>query len=211
MTLNTFHFAGVSSKNVTLGVPRLKEIINVAKNLKAPNMQIYLLPESRQSEVAVKTVLGTIEQTTLGDLVESSQVYYDPDPTKTVVEEDQALVSMYSEVVVPDENEGPDINSPWVLRLVLGHKKMLMKQIDMDFIEQKLIDNLGDLVQIMHSDANTRNHVLRIRFRGLRDEEGESAVQMIKECEYSILNEILLKGIPEIQKVYMKKYTEIEF
>lgn len=26
MTLNTFHFAGVSSKNVTLGVPRLKVI-----------------------------------------------------------------------------------------------------------------------------------------------------------------------------------------
>ena len=29
MTLNTFHYAGVSSKNITLGVPRLKEIINV--------------------------------------------------------------------------------------------------------------------------------------------------------------------------------------
>lgn len=29
MTLNTFHFAGVSSKNVTLGVPRLNEIINL--------------------------------------------------------------------------------------------------------------------------------------------------------------------------------------
>lgn len=42
MTLNTFHFAGVSSKNVTLGVPRLKEIINVSKNLKTPFMQIYL-------------------------------------------------------------------------------------------------------------------------------------------------------------------------
>ena len=34
MTLNTFHFAGVSAKNVTLGVPRLKEVINVAKNFK---------------------------------------------------------------------------------------------------------------------------------------------------------------------------------
>jgi DNA-directed RNA polymerase II subunit RPB1 len=42
MTLNTFHFAGVSSKNVTLGVPRLKEIINVAKNIKTPFMSIYL-------------------------------------------------------------------------------------------------------------------------------------------------------------------------
>ena len=38
MTLNTFHFAGVSSKNVTLGVPRLKEIINVARNIKTPVM-----------------------------------------------------------------------------------------------------------------------------------------------------------------------------
>ena len=34
MTLNTFHAAGVASKNVTLGVPRLIEVINVAKNLK---------------------------------------------------------------------------------------------------------------------------------------------------------------------------------
>ena len=29
MTLNTFHNAGISSKNVTLGVPRIKEIINL--------------------------------------------------------------------------------------------------------------------------------------------------------------------------------------
>jgi len=42
MTLNTFLFAGVSTKNVTLGVPRLKEIINVAKNIKTPSMKIYL-------------------------------------------------------------------------------------------------------------------------------------------------------------------------
>ena len=38
MTLNTFHYAGVSSKNVTLGVPRLKEIIDVATNIKTPSL-----------------------------------------------------------------------------------------------------------------------------------------------------------------------------
>ena len=37
MTLNTSHFAGVSAKNVTLGVPRLREIINVAKKIKTPS------------------------------------------------------------------------------------------------------------------------------------------------------------------------------
>ena len=31
MTLKTFHFAGVASMNVTLGVPRIKEIINASK------------------------------------------------------------------------------------------------------------------------------------------------------------------------------------
>ena len=42
MTLNTFHFAGVSAKNVTLGVPRLKEIINIAKKIKTPSLTIAL-------------------------------------------------------------------------------------------------------------------------------------------------------------------------
>ena len=42
MTLNTFHFAGVSAKNVTLGVPRLKEIINIAKKIKTPSLTVAL-------------------------------------------------------------------------------------------------------------------------------------------------------------------------
>ena len=36
MTLNTFHFAGVASKNVTLGIPRLNEIINCIVGIKTP-------------------------------------------------------------------------------------------------------------------------------------------------------------------------------
>ncbi len=52
MTLNTFHFAGVSAKNVTLGVPRLTEIINIAKNIKTPSLTVFLLGEaSRDREV----------------------------------------------------------------------------------------------------------------------------------------------------------------
>jgi DNA-directed RNA polymerase II subunit RPB1 len=40
MTLNTFHAAGISSKNVTLGVPRIKEILNATRNIKTPSMAI---------------------------------------------------------------------------------------------------------------------------------------------------------------------------
>lgn len=65
MTLNTFHFAGVSAKNVTLGVPRLKEIINVSKNIKTPSLKIFLEPEYRTREQVVTKLGGMIEYTTL--------------------------------------------------------------------------------------------------------------------------------------------------
>lgn len=42
MTLKTFHFAGVASMNVTLGVPRIKEIINAANKIKTPIIKIRL-------------------------------------------------------------------------------------------------------------------------------------------------------------------------
>ncbi len=43
MTLNTFHYAGVSAKNVTLVVPRLNEILNVSKKPKTSSMTVFLV------------------------------------------------------------------------------------------------------------------------------------------------------------------------
>lgn len=43
MTLKTFHFAGVASMNVTLGVPRIKEIINAGKNISTPIISVCSL------------------------------------------------------------------------------------------------------------------------------------------------------------------------
>lgn len=63
----------------------------------------------------------------------------------------------------------------------------------------------------MHSDANDDKLVMRIRFKDLVDEEDETAVELLKECEVDLLNDLMLKGIPEIVKVYAKKYSEHDF
>ena len=42
MTLKTFHFAGVASMNITLGVPRIKEIINASKKISTPIITAFL-------------------------------------------------------------------------------------------------------------------------------------------------------------------------
>lgn len=66
MTLKTFHFAGVASMNVTLGVPRIKEIINAAKNISTPIITAKLV--SANSETSARIVKGRLEKTYLGDV-----------------------------------------------------------------------------------------------------------------------------------------------
>lgn len=51
MTLNTFHLAGHSAKNVTLGIPRLREIVMTASaNIATPTMTLHLNPEIDEEE-----------------------------------------------------------------------------------------------------------------------------------------------------------------
>lgn len=51
MTLNTFHLAGHGGANVTLGIPRLREIIMTAsKTLKTPTMMLPLLDSKTMNE-----------------------------------------------------------------------------------------------------------------------------------------------------------------
>jgi DNA-directed RNA polymerase III subunit RPC1 len=57
MTLKTFHFAGVASMNVTLGVPRIKEIINAAKEIKTPIIKIRLLAEYMYDDSMARRIL----------------------------------------------------------------------------------------------------------------------------------------------------------
>jgi len=147
MTLNTFHFAGVSSKNVTLGVPRLKEIINVAKNIKTPSMKIYLKPKYKKDEKAAMEFGGKIEHTTFSHLVRSSAIYYDPDPQRTIISEDEDLLSLYNDVPLLDgaaNNTSSDQNSPWLLRFILDNEKVNFQHLQMEIIEKRMRDTFGD-------------------------------------------------------------------
>jgi DNA-directed RNA polymerase III subunit RPC1 len=66
MTLKTFHFAGVASMNVTLGVPRIKEIINASKTVSTPIITAKL--DCPTDEAVARIVKGRIEMTKLGEV-----------------------------------------------------------------------------------------------------------------------------------------------
>ncbi len=67
MTLNTFHFAGVAEMNVTVGLPRLIEILDGRKNISTPMMEIYLNPPYNKGK-DIKQIALSIKQTKLKDI-----------------------------------------------------------------------------------------------------------------------------------------------
>ena len=73
MTLNTFHLAGHSTKNVTLGIPRLREIVMTASNhISTPTMTLHLNPELTEDDG--EKFAKMITKLTLAELIEDVTV-----------------------------------------------------------------------------------------------------------------------------------------
>jgi len=68
MTLNTFHFAGVAEMNVTMGLPRIIEILDGRKEISTPMMEIYLEKPHNQGKDILK-LASSIKETLLSEIV----------------------------------------------------------------------------------------------------------------------------------------------
>ncbi len=69
-TMRTFHYAGVAEIDVTLGLPRLIEILDVRKNPSTPMMTIRLTEEYAKDKEKAKEVANRIEATTVFDVAD---------------------------------------------------------------------------------------------------------------------------------------------
>lgn len=210
MTLNTFHYAGVSSKNVTLGVPRLKEIINVAVNLKTPSTTVYLQPEIARDVNLAKEVQTKLSFTTLQTITASTQIFYDPDPSATVIQDDREFVEAF--FAIPDEDVEANLNrqSPWLLRFELDRAKMLDKKLEMAYVAGKIAETFDQDLFVIWSEDNAEKLVIRCRALmpadGDKDEaDGEDDAEdiFLKQLESQMLGSIALGGVEGIDRVFM--------
>jgi len=90
MTLRTFHYAGVREQNVTLGLPRLIEIVDARRIPSTPIMTIYLTGKHKKSREAAVKVARNIVHTALEDLAQA--VYEDPVHEEIVVELNKTMM-----------------------------------------------------------------------------------------------------------------------
>ncbi|GBF36396.1 DNA-directed RNA polymerase subunit A'' [Methanofervidicoccus abyssi] len=74
MTMRTFHYAGVAELNVTLGLPRMIEIVDARREPSTPTMTIYLTEEYRYDRKKAEEVARNIESITLEDIVDDINI-----------------------------------------------------------------------------------------------------------------------------------------
>ncbi len=76
MTLRTFHYAGVAELNVTLGLPRLIEVMDARKEPTTPTMTIYLDESLRYDPEKAKEFAEKIKEVKVVNLAKSVRVDY---------------------------------------------------------------------------------------------------------------------------------------
>jgi DNA-directed RNA polymerase II subunit RPB1 len=215
MTLNTFHYTGIASKNVTLGVPRLKEILNVATNIKTPAMTVYQSPENRFSQDTAKQLRSLIEHTTLRSVTDRTEIYYDPDVQTTVIEADQDMVESY--FIIPDDSaDDPNMQSKFVLRIVLSRRKLLDKNLTVTDVAAKIKEQFSSDLAVISSDNNADEQVIRVRLmlNNLReaapDEDKEADVEedtMLKRIEGHLLDNLTIRGLQGVERAFIDHLT----
>ena len=70
MTLNTFHLAGHGAANMTLGIPRLKEILMTTPHtIKTPCMQVFFNNPAKVSADKMTQIANSFERLKFSDVV----------------------------------------------------------------------------------------------------------------------------------------------
>jgi DNA-directed RNA polymerase II subunit RPB1 len=214
MTLNTFHYAGVSSKNVTLGVPRLKEIINVATNIKTPSLTVYLEPEISRSSSLAKNVQQELVYTSLRTVTAAVEIWYDPDPSSTIIEEDSIFVESF--FAIPDEEVEAKMHlqSPWLLRLELDRAKMIDRKLTMHYVAGRIQESFKTDVFVIWSEDNSEKLIIRCRVYGAPDKEDDEtgAIEediFLRQLEKTMLDSVSLRGVKGINRVFLTEQDKV--
>lgn len=212
MTLNTFHFAGVSSKNVTLGVPRLKEILNVATNIKTPSMTVYQDPSMAHNKEAAKRLRSVVEHTSLRSVTEATEIYYDPEIQSTVIENDKDMVDSY--FIIPEEvADDSTRQSKWLLRILLNRRKLLDKGLTVQDVAAKIIEAYPKDIAVIFSDNNADEQVIRIRqIQDYKDDEDDDDTEYdvtLKKLEQHLLDTLTLRGVAGVERAFINEKDKV--
>lgn len=216
MTLNTFHSAGMSKANVTLGVPRVKEIIHAVQRPKAPTMHVYLDPDISKDADKVLEMRMNIQGTKIKDVIVSDEtsVFYEKNtflpPFPTQFEEDSPWVRLFYTIMFNGATD-PTIFSHNIIRLVFDKTKLQKRGLTVNAIATHLNQLLGEEMLILSSDVNYSKPVIRLRLiydkPPTNDDDRKIEATFLKQYLRQHLKEFVLCGAPNIENCFVESHN----
>lgn len=208
---DTFHSAGSGALVITEGVPRLKEIINISKNLKSENMTIYLKDEYSLNKDNAKKIQSKFAYTQLKDLLAKTEILYDNKNGNTDNNEDYEFIKSYREFteLFGIDNIDTDCLSPWILRLIFDNESLMNRKITVQEVQETIKQNFHNdqEIECIFSDDSVNDVVMRIRIK--HDSKG-NFLEFMKDFEKQ-LTELPLRGISNIKQVEIAETNIIKY
>jgi DNA-directed RNA polymerase II subunit RPB1 len=175
LTLNTFHNAGVAEKNITLGVPRIKELIDARKKIKAPSTTIALLAPFNKNKDFVEHLCERLVFTTLMDVIDHADVLLEPNLFQTCADSD---VDRFLIRVFQHTHDVPSIQHPssYIIRIVLDQVVLSRKELNVKDVSDVIRDFMGDGDHyiLQGAEINMKEWVIRIRICGVVVDAGNT-------------------------------------
>lgn len=184
---------------MTLGVPRLKEIIDATKNARTPCTTLRFQKPFSQSGYFSEYFSQTLPFTRLGDVVKKLEIIHDPDPQRTVVDADQYIVDVDAVLGPPPEGV-----SEHVVRLELDEGVMKARRLTPPVLRTLLSRRLADRAVVSSCEANSLDWILRIRFLHISEMAsigGLDGMQEVNICHRVmdvLLETVVVSGHPDV-------------
>ncbi len=141
---DTFHFSGIAAMGATnLGVPRIKELLSFSKNIKTPQMYIYLTEEYMGNKAMANRIASYMKYTTIEQIRKKIDVYYDPTPHVKggYLEKDNVKSTFYSLSQSKNSCQSDITKLPWLMRIEFDREKMLNKEVTLMDIKSKFCND----------------------------------------------------------------------
>jgi len=206
---DTFHGAGIKGKNVTLGVPRIKELVDCTKNPKTPEMRLVVLP-SYSGEAALERLCLGLVDTPLSKAIAELRYYEEPDFFDSALGGLDAHLAARLRLVRP---AAPATYGLFVARLVLRPPVLVPRGLSPSDIAG-LIEQRCDC-DVAASDELHDEWILRVRFSQLAagtSPHPEGSVQeraylqtATEELMHRLCRDIPLGGLPGIHSATPQK------
>lgn len=179
---------------MTMGIPRLKEILDFTKKIRTPVCTLRLKKPHCYNAKYTETLSRVLPLLKLSDVVKSMELIFDNDFEKTVVEKDQLAITMDLYF-----NDPPKTASSWISRLVLNKDELRRYSLDPPTLAGIIRARMPGKIHLVSSEVNCVEWWIRCRYFNVKEMVRKGFKEHTNDMERNLAHRVTLMMIDQMR------------